>query len=61
MATAKHSEDLVSQIPAIQLLVNLGYEYLTPSETVTLRENKPSKIVLESILDTPPVLIRLEH
>ena len=51
MATARHSEDLVSQIPAIQLLVNLGYKYLAPSETVKLRNGKRGQIVLEPVLE----------
>ncbi|HLD98844.1 MAG TPA: type I restriction endonuclease subunit R [Bdellovibrionota bacterium] len=51
MAIAKHNEDLVSHIPAIHLLVNLGYKYLAPSETITLRDGKRSKVVLESVLE----------
>ena len=51
MAIAKHSEDLVSHIPAIHLLVNLGFKYLAPSETIKLRDGKRSKIVLESVLE----------
>lgn len=51
MAIAKHTEDLASHIPAIHLLVNLGYQYLTPSETVQLREGKRGKVVLESVLE----------
>jgi hypothetical protein len=33
-------EDQISQIPALQLLMNLGWRYLTPSEAVTLRSGK---------------------
>lgn len=51
MAIAKHHEDLVSHIPAVHLLVNLGYHYLAPSETLKLREGKRSKVVLESVLE----------
>lgn len=51
MAIAKHSEDLTSHIPAIHLLINLKYQYLTPSETVKLRDGKRSKVVLESVLE----------
>jgi type I restriction enzyme, R subunit len=36
-------EDHISQIPALQLLINLGYEYLSPLEAIILvsveREN----------------------
>src|SRR5690606_17191472 len=51
MAIAKHTEDLASHIPAIHLLVNLGYQYLAPSETIKLRDGKRNKIVLESVLE----------
>ena len=30
-------EQLISQIPALQLLLSLGWEYLTPDETLALR------------------------
>ncbi len=30
-------EDHIAQIPALQLLQNLGWEYLTPAEAVSLR------------------------
>ena len=29
-------EELISQIPALQLLMALGYQYLTPDETLAL-------------------------
>ena len=51
MAIAKHTEDLASHIPAVHLLINLKYQYLAPSETVTLRGGKIGKVVLESILE----------
>lgn len=43
-------EDDISQIPALQLLQNLGWEYLTPQETVTLRAGKLSSVMLEGVL-----------
>ncbi len=43
-------EDHISQIPALQLLLNLGYEYLTPSEAMTARGKKNSQVILETIL-----------
>lgn len=43
-------EDHISQIPALQLLQNLGWEYLTPGETVTLRGGKLSGVVLDGVL-----------
>ena len=43
-------EDHISQIPALQLLQNLGWEYLKPGETVTLRGGKLSGVILDGIL-----------
>lgn len=51
MVIAIHIEDLASHIPAIQLLMNLGFQYLTASETATLRDDKRGKVILESILE----------
>lgn len=51
MAIAQHTEDLVSHIPAVHLLVNMKYIYITPSETVLLRGGKLGKVVLESVLE----------
>jgi len=44
-------EDHISQIPALQLLINMGYEYLTPYEALELRNEKTSNVILEKILD----------
>jgi type I restriction enzyme R subunit len=44
-------EDHISQIPALQLLVNMGYVYLTPDEALDVRNNKTSQMILEKILD----------
>jgi type I restriction enzyme R subunit len=43
-------EDHISQIPALQLLQNLGWRYLTPGEAVALRGGKPGNVLLESVL-----------
>lgn len=50
MAVNEYLEDLSSLLPALQLLQNLGYNYLTPSETVALRGGKRSACVLEDVL-----------
>ncbi|OGS24827.1 MAG: restriction endonuclease subunit R [Elusimicrobia bacterium RIFOXYB2_FULL_50_12] len=44
-------EDHISQIPALQLLVNLGYAYLTPDEALIARGGKTSNVILETILE----------
>lgn len=43
-------EDHISQIPALQLLQNLGWEYLTPAEAVSLRGGKLSGVILDGVL-----------
>jgi type I restriction enzyme R subunit len=43
-------EDHISQIPALQLLQNLGWEYLTPTETISLRGGKLPGVILDGIL-----------
>jgi type I restriction enzyme, R subunit len=44
------SEKLLSQIPALQLLINLGFQYLPPQEVVRRRGGKSSNFLLEGIL-----------
>lgn len=43
-------EDHISQIPALQLLMKLGYSYLTPQEALEARGNRSSNVLLETIL-----------
>jgi type I restriction enzyme, R subunit len=43
-------EDHISQIPALQLLQNLGWKYLTPSEANLLRSGKLGSVLLETTL-----------
>ena len=49
--TPSFKEDHISQIPALQLLINLGYTYLTPEEALEARGGKSSNVILESILE----------
>jgi type I restriction enzyme R subunit len=44
-------EDHISQIPALQLLQNLGYKYLSPAEALQERKNKKSNVILDNILE----------
>ena len=44
------NEKLTSQIPALQLLIGLGFEFLTPAEALRERQNRTSNVLLESIL-----------
>lgn len=50
MDTPSFKEDHISQIPAIQMLVNLGYTYLSPAETDRQRGGKTTYVLLEEIL-----------
>jgi type I restriction enzyme R subunit len=51
METPSFKEDHISQIPALQLLQNMGYTYLTPKEVDEQRGNKKSNVLLEGILE----------
>ncbi len=51
MDTPSFKEDHISQVPALQLLVNLGYIYLTPEEALNARGGKTSNVILEVILE----------
>jgi len=44
------SEDAISQLPALHLLQNLGWQYLTPGEALKLRGGKLSNVLLEGVL-----------
>ena len=44
------SEKYLSQIPALQELVNLGYEYLTPEQAFKARHKKLGNVLLENTL-----------
>lgn len=46
----RFNENYLSQIPALQQLINLGFEYLTPEQTLTERQGKVSNVLLEGIL-----------
>jgi type I restriction enzyme, R subunit len=48
---ASFKEELISQIPAVRLLMAMGYQYLTPQEALTLRSGKQNRVVLEGVLE----------
>jgi type I restriction enzyme R subunit len=50
MNSFKTNEKYLSQIPALQLLISLGFEYLTPGEALKERQNRLSNVLLENIL-----------
>ncbi|MBD2302217.1 type I restriction endonuclease subunit R [Nostoc sp. FACHB-190] len=50
MPKFQFDEKCLSQIPVLQLLINLGYNYLTPEEIKSQRRGKLSNVLLEDIL-----------
>ena len=44
-------EDHISQIPALQLMQNLGYTYLTPEDALVLRGGRARNVILDGILE----------
>lgn len=48
--TPSFQEDHISQVPALQLLQNLGFTYLRPQEVHLQRKGKLSSVLLEGIL-----------
>ncbi|MBD2427584.1 HsdR family type I site-specific deoxyribonuclease [Phormidium sp. FACHB-1136] len=49
--TPPFSEDDVSKIPAVALLMKLGYQYLLPKETLALRGGRRSSVILYGVLE----------
>jgi type I restriction enzyme R subunit len=50
MDTPSFKEDHISQVPALQLLIKMGYSYLPPSQADRYRGGKTSQVLLEDIL-----------
>lgn len=51
MMTPSFQEDHISQIPALQLLQNMGYIYLRPQEVYLERRGKLSNVLLEGVIE----------
>ena len=50
MALPSFQEKLISQLPAVALLQNLGYKYLSPEEAVEARGDRLGSVLLDKIL-----------
>ena len=50
MSTPSYLEDRISQIPALRLLMALGWHYLTPNEALARRGGKYANVILEDVL-----------
>lgn len=46
----RFDEKYLSQIPALQLLINLGYVYLAPDQALAARGGKAGNVLLEDVL-----------
>lgn len=44
------NEKYLSQIPALQQLINLGYKYLTPEQALAERGGRSTNVILEGVL-----------
>lgn len=52
MNTPSYLEDHISQIPAIQMLINMGYQYVSPDKALEWRGGKKSQVLFENVLKT---------
>ena len=50
-ATPRSDEDATSQLPALKVLMNLGWKYLTPEEALALRGGRTSEVLLHGVLE----------
>ncbi len=50
MDTPSYKEDHIAQLPALQLLMKMGYKYLSPDEALAARGNRTSNVLLEGVL-----------
>ncbi|MCF6158038.1 MAG: type I restriction endonuclease subunit R [wastewater metagenome] len=50
MSKFQINEKHLSQIPALQLLIGLGFEFLAPAEALRERQGRTSNVLLENIL-----------
>jgi len=58
----RFDEKYLSHIPALQVLVNLGYQYLSPAEALSPRSGKAANVLLEEILRAQlKKLNRIQH
>src|SRR5574340_502404 len=51
MAVPSYREELISQIPALQTLMALGWQYLTPTEALALRGGRKDAVILTGVLE----------
>lgn len=50
MQIPSFKEDHISQLPALKLLMNMGWKYLSPDQALEARGGRTSNVLLESVL-----------
>ncbi|QEK52479.1 type I restriction endonuclease subunit R [Pedobacter aquae] len=50
MEVPSFKEDHISQLPALKLLMNMGWKYLSPEQALAARGGRTSNVLLETIL-----------
>ncbi len=62
MDSFRFDEKYLSHLPALQVLINLGYRYLTPAEAQAARGGRTGNVLLEEILrEQLKKLNRIQH
>lgn len=62
MSSFPFDEKHLSQIPALQLLVNLGFRYLTSEQALAMRGGRLSNVLLEEVLrESLKRINRIQH
>lgn len=62
MSTPSYREDMISQLPALQLLMKMGYTYLPPEQAIIARGGKSSHVLLEDVFSKQfPLINSIEY
>ena len=61
MTSFAFNEKYLSQIPALQLLVNLGYRYLTPAEALAMRGGRLQRAAGRGVARQLKRINRIQH
>lgn len=62
MAVPSFKEDHISQLPALKLLMNMGWQYLSPEQALEARGGRTSNVLLETVLkDQLQVINTIEY
>ncbi|MDX2286071.1 MAG: HsdR family type I site-specific deoxyribonuclease [Bacteroidia bacterium] len=54
-------EALISQLPALRLLMNMGWQYLTPAQALAARGGRTAGVLLEQVLRTQLTRLNTIH